>query len=388
MKTVTIVGARPQFIKAALVCKALRKAGHHDFIVHTGQHYDFKMSQVFFDELEIPQPDVNMNVGSGPHGWQTGQMLIRLEQIISDQHPNCAIVYGDTNTTLAGALAASKLHVPVVHVEAGLRSHNKWMPEEQNRILTDHLSSVLFCPTQLAVDNLLKEGFAIQRPVKKIDQNLPIVIRSGDVMYDCALFYLNQFDKKLPREQQLSFLNPSDRNTPYLLCTIHRAENTESTQRMHSILSALNQISHQIKIILPLHPRTRHVIYQNDDFLNLIKPLVAINPVTYPEMLALEKHSAAVCTDSGGVQKEAYFFKKPCITLREETEWVETVHAGWNRVAGTDTDEIVSACRMAISFQQGPNRFAPFLDSPVTVENQSGYGNTAESIVKHLSRFW
>lgn len=326
MKILTIVGARPQFIKAAPVSKALQSDGHREYLVHTGQHYDHRMSQVFFDELDIQKPHVNLGVGSGPHGRQTGEMLARLEEVLLEQTPDWVLVYGDTNSTLAGALAAVKLHVPVAHVEAGLRSYNREMPEEHNRVLTDHCSDLLLCPSQTAVDNLVNEG---------ITTGVHLV---GDTMYDAVLQFSEVAQQRSTILQDLS-LEPKK----YLLATVHRPYNTDSPENLRNILTALAESGE--RVILPLHPRTRTrmqeagllATYTNLDRLRLIEP------VGYLDMLVLEQNARMILTDSGGMQKEAYFFRVPCVTLRPETEWVETVDAGWNVIVGAERNRIVEA---------------------------------------------
>lgn len=334
LKVVTIVGARPQFIKAAAVSRAISNYNKNsaktinEVIVHTGQHYDDNMSQVFFNELQISQPNYNLEVSGGKHGEQTGRMLERVEEVLLEQNPDKVLVYGDTNSTLAGALAATKLHIPVAHVEAGLRSFNRLMPEEVNRVLTDHISDMLFCPTDTAVENLTQEG--IKQGVHQV----------GDVMYDCALFY---------REKAVANNSPlltelGVETKKYYLATIHRAENTDDPQRLNNIFSGLNEISSaQTPVVLPLHPRTKNKIATIG-----VKPsqhIKIISPVSYLEMVVLEDSAQAILTDSGGVQKEAYIFKVPCITLRDETEWVETVDAGWNVLVGANHSKIVEVAR-------------------------------------------
>lgn len=325
MRVMSVVGARPQFIKAAPVSKALREAGHHEILVHTGQHYDYKMSQVFFDELEIPEPDLNLGVGSGSHGWQTGQMLIRIEEVLLLEKPDWVLVYGDTNSTIAGALAACKLHIPLAHIEAGLRSFNRDMPEEHNRVLTDHCSDILFCPTQTAVDNLMHEG---------IIQGVNLV---GDTMYDAVLQFAKIAQRRSTILQKLDV-----KSKEYLLTTVHRAYNTDEIDNLNNIFSALVEINE--KIVFPMHPRTRQRIEQLDGIIDFDLPssnVRIIEPVSYLDMLVLEKNAKVILTDSGGMQKEAYFFAVPCVTLRPETEWLETVETGWNIVTGTDPNKII-----------------------------------------------
>ncbi|MEQ8197847.1 MAG: UDP-N-acetylglucosamine 2-epimerase (non-hydrolyzing) [Clostridiaceae bacterium] len=321
MKILTIVGARPQFIKAAAVSKVLRKK-HEEKIIHTGQHYDKNMSEVFFEELDIPFPDYNLSIGSGGHGFQTGNMLIKLEEIYLKEKPDMILVYGDTNSTLAGALCASKMLIPVAHVEAGLRSFNMAMPEEQNRILTDHVSKYLFAPTDTAVKNLNNEGLADN------------VYNVGDVMFDAVLHF-----REIAKNKSELYKKLMDQKGQFILTTIHRAENTDNIQRLKNIIEALNQSGE--RIILPLHPRTQKYIKEYD--LKLNSNIEIIEPVGYLDMLGLEMLAKKIVTDSGGVQKEAYFMDKPCITMRDETEWVETVEQGWNCVVGTDKNKILDA---------------------------------------------
>lgn len=334
MQVMTVVGARPQFIKAAPVSRALCEAGQAEILVHTGQHYDYGMSQVFFDELGIPQPAINLGVGSGNQGWQTGQMLLRLEEVMLAQQPDVVLVYGDTNSTLAGALAAAKLHIPVVHVEAGLRSFNRKAPEEVNRVLTDHLSALLFCPTVTAVQNLAREG---------IIEGVHLV---GDVMHEALRYNLGIAQKKSQILKKLS-LHPKR----YILATVHRMENTEQPENLKNILKAFAEIANLGKIIVfPAHPRTRKKL---EGFKNDTHPcLLVVDPIPYHDMLVLEKFANVILTDSGGVQKEAYWLKVPCITLRDETEWIETVESGWNVLAGTDIQKIVNTTKDFLSIDR------------------------------------
>ena len=339
MKIVTIVGARPQFVKSAPVSKALREFGHTEILVHTGQHYDDGMSAVFFRELEIPAPDVNLGVGSGSHCWQTGHMLIGIEEVLLTERPDRVLVYGDTNSTLAGALAAVKLHIPLAHVEAGLRSFNREMPEEINRVLTDHCADILFCPTETAVNNLRNEGFTniVTNPSPLIPNpySLPLVTNVGDTMYDAVL----QFSE-IARRQSTILKDLKLKPKKYLLATVHRPYNTDNPKNLQSILSAFLEINEPI--IFPVHPRTRQCLINSKlDIQN--SKLRCISPVGYLDMLILEQNAKAILTDSGGMQKEAYFFGVPCVTMRTETEWVETVEAGWNVVVGADREKIVEA---------------------------------------------
>lgn len=329
MKFLTVVGARPQFIKAAPVSKLLRKQ-HHEVLLHTGQHYDDEMSAIFFRELRIPKPDYNLGIGSASHGSQTGQMLARIEEILQAENPTGVLVYGDTNSTLAGALAAIKLQIPVAHVEAGLRSFNRSMPEEHNRVLTDHCSDLLFCPTQTAVNHLTTEG---------ITQGVHLV---GDVMYDAV----REFGA-LAR-QQSTILEHYGLST-YFLATVHRPYNTDNPERLRSILSAFSQLNQPV--IFPAHPRTRKRIkeFGLEQLVTSSPTLHLIEPVGYLDMLMLEQNARLILTDSGGVQKEAYFFAVPCVTLRPETEWIETVEVGWNYLV--DAGNSAKIKQAVINFQ-------------------------------------
>ncbi|MEP7381809.1 MAG: UDP-N-acetylglucosamine 2-epimerase (non-hydrolyzing) [Gemmatimonadota bacterium] len=310
MKVLTIVGARPQFIKAWPVGRALAAAGIREHLVHTGQHYDDLMSQVFFDEMGIRRPDRNLEIGSGAHGAQTGRMLIALEEVMLEERPDWVLVYGDTNSTLAGAVAACKLEIPIAHVEAGLRSFNRSMPEEHNRVLTDHCSDLLLCPTQTAVDHLRREG--IERGVHLV----------GDVMYDAVLHF-----GAMARASSTILDAAGVEEGRYHLATIHRAYNTDDPARLHALLSALDRLDSVV--VLPMHPRTKARLAAFAPDLTFER-LRLIDPVGYLDMLRLEQGATAIITDSGGVQKEAYFFGIPCFTLRPETEWVETITSGWN----------------------------------------------------------
>lgn len=325
MKVVTIVGARPQFIKAAPVSRQLRKE-HREILVHTGQHYDNNMSEVFFEELDIPRPDYNLGVGSGSHGKQTGEMLTGIEDVLLKEKPDWVLVYGDTNSTLAGALAASKLHIRIAHVEAGLRSYNRAMPEEVNRVLTDHISDLLFCPTETGVKNLSREGITNG------------IYNCGDVMLDALLYNINIAQRK---STILDKLRLQDKG--YVLVTVHRAENTDNLTHLSAILEAFYQI--QERIIFPIHPRTMSKIIAGDLEKRLRKAahITCIEPVGYLDMLLLEKHARKILTDSGGVQKEAFILGVPCITLRRETEWIESVELGGNTLTGPDTAAIINA---------------------------------------------
>lgn len=325
MRIATVIGARPQFVKAAPVSSVLRQA-HQEVLIHTGQHYDYLMSQVFFDELRIPEPDFNLGVGSGPHGKQTGEMLAKLEEIFLSQSFDMVLIYGDTNSTLAAALAAAKLHVPIAHVEAGLRSFNRGMPEEINRVAADHVSSLLFCPTATAVENLRAEG---------VRSGVHLV---GDVMYEALMARIGD---GLPTEALLE--QHGLRPGAYVLATIHRAENTDHPERLSAILGTLCSLGEPV--LLPVHPRTRGVIGRLG--LELGSNLRLVEPLGFTDMLAAESSARVIVTDSGGVQKEAAWLGVPCVTVRDETEWVETVTTGWNTLVGADADALREAVRTA-----------------------------------------
>ena len=324
MKIVTVLGARPQFIKAGTVSREIaRQGGIEEIIVHTGQHYDANMSDIFFEEMAIPRPDYHLGIGGCGHGAMTGRMMERIEEVLLRERPDGVMVYGDTDSTLAGALAAVKLHVPVVHVEAGLRSFNMQMPEEINRILTDRISRLLFCPTDRAVANLEREGFGHFGCE---------IVKSGDVMYDGALFYR----ARARRPEGLAG------GGAFWLCTVHRAENTDDPERLRAIFSALRRLAEEERVVLPLHPRTRKKLADYGIESGRVEIMA---PCGYLEMVWLLTHCRGVITDSGGLQKEAFFFHKPCVTLRDETEWVELVEQGFNVLAGADEERIVALCR-------------------------------------------
>lgn len=354
MKVATVVGARPQFIKAALMSKTLRRR-NEEILIHTGQHYDSQLSDVFFRELGIPTPDYQLGVGSDTHARQTAKMLEKIEEVLLQTKPELLLVYGDTNSTIAASLAAAKLSLPIVHVEAGLRSFNRSMPEEINRIVTDHLSSVLFCPTDAAVLNLKQEG--IKKHVHQV----------GDIMYDTLLQY-----RKIALQQSdvLRLLNLSPRS--YCVATIHRSENTDSAVHMKHILTALANLGKTV--VLPLHPRTASSIrhWQLQPLLSAAN-LKVCPPLSYLDMLNLVQHAETVLTDSGGLQKEAYMLQIPCITLRQETEWVETVTAGWNTLAKPDMASIIQAYRNLKLPSQSPSIF--------------GDGNSASIMCGHMESF-
>lgn len=344
-KIVTIIGARPQIIKAAALSRAIKNhfsTQIKEIIVHTGQHYDANMSEVFFTELNIPKPDYNLNVGSGRHGEQTAKMISGIEDILLQTKPDALVLYGDTNSTLAGAIAASKIHIPIVHIEAGLRSFNKTMPEEINRIMCDHASTLLFSPTATGYQNLLNEGFKdFENGPFSADR--PKIYHSGDVMYDNSLFFseLAKSHSKVLKENELI---PND----YILGTIHRDNNTDIPQRLTAIFEALLEISADKKIVLPLHPRTKKKMAdvlsaELLEQINSCNNLLMIPPVSFLDMVQLEEASYMIITDSGGVQKESYFFKKPCLILRPETEWVEIVGSGSAKICDADKNRILNS---------------------------------------------
>jgi len=355
VKVLTVVGARPQFIKAAPVSRVLR-AAHTEVLVHTGQHYDREMSCIFFDEMQVPVPDINLEVGSGSHGQQTGKMLMKLEAVMAQERPDCVLVYGDTNSTLAGALAACKMQIGLAHVEAGLRSLNRQMPEEHNRVLADHCADFLFCPTQTAVNNLSREGLTM---------NVHLV---GDTMLDAVLQFTGIAEE---RSTILDRLNLTSKK--FLLATVHRAYNTDIPENLRSLLKAFAEVGGTV--IFPVHPRTRQKIaelggtFAARDEKGDVR---MIDPVGYLDMLKLERHARLILTDSGGLQKEAFFFGVPCVTLRPETEWTETVDAGWNVIAGVQPDQILRAV----------NEYDWPLEPPAKI---FGDGHAAEKIVARLT---
>lgn len=372
MKLLTVIGARPQFIKAASVSRAIRLHNEQaesetsrtridEVILHTGQHFDKNMSDVFFSQLDIPQPNHNLGIASLGHGAMTGRMLENIEDLLKQHHPDAVMVYGDTNSTLAAALAAVKLHIPVVHVEAGLRSHNPYMPEEINRVLTDRISTLLLCPTEAAIINLRDEGY----PFAAIDGVRQRIENVGDVMYDAVLFYREIAQERIKLETW--FLQDKG----YVLCTLHRQENTDNFERLKSILDSLEKIAEDFSVVLPLHPRTSQQI----SIMNLqskLKKIKTIEPLPYLEMQRLQMSARCIITDSGGIQKEAYFHNVPCITLRTETEWMETVDAGANILAGCSYNSILNA------FQK--------FHFPVASDLKSLYGdgNAANNIISAI----
>ena len=360
----TIVGARPQFIKAAAISRAIAKHNNsatnrflpiNEILIHTGQHYDYEMSAVFFRELGVSDPVYHLGVGSGSHGFQTGRVMAKLESALIKIRPDLVIVYGDTNSTLAGGLTSAKLNIPVAHVEAGLRSFNRDMPEEINRVLTDHLSAWLFCPSEVAVKNLAREG--IRNGVSMV----------GDVMYDVCLWHKEKADKHNDLLPKFSLHSGN-----YALATVHRSENTDDRERLSSIFKGLEQVvSEGTQVVIPLHPRTKKMLHF---FSITYEKIITIPPVSYEEMLCLEQNAKVILTDSGGVQKEAYWLGIPCITLRDETEWIETVQNEWNIIVGSNSDFILDAIRNPPS---GKKRLLLY-----------GSGNTAEKIVNRIAEKW
>jgi len=355
MKIVTIVGARPQFIKCAPVSRALRNE-HEEILIHTGQHYDANMSEVFFTELAIPAPDYNLGIGSGPQGEQTGRMLAAIEDVLIREEPDMVLVYGDTNSTLAGALAAVKMHIPVAHVEAGLRSFDRSMPEEINRIVTDHVSDLLFCPTQTAVDNLAAEG---------ITKGVHL---TGDVMVDALLY-----NREIAEQSSTVLEDLGLSEGEYYVATVHRSSNTDSEENLRSIIGAFGEISGPV--VFPAHPRTVKYLKEYGLYDHLPKNIRMTEPLPYLDMLHLMKHPRMILTDSGGVQKEAYILKVPCVTLRENTEWVETLVDGWNVLVGADRGKIVEmARRVAPDALQQMDCFGEGRSAAVISELIAGFG--------------
>lgn len=355
MKLLTIIGARPQFIKAAVVSRAIKHFPEiQETIVHTGQHFDPNMSDIFFNEMDIPQPDVNLDIHSLNHGAMTGRMLEQLEQVMLERKPDAVMVYGDTNSTLAGALAAAKLGIRIAHVEAGLRSFNMSMPEEINRILTDRMSHWLFCPTDVALTNLENEGYA-QFSVQ--------ITKSGDVMEDAALYYANKIN-----DQSSDVADWIQQHPKFILATLHRSENTDNQETVSRLIQTLNKLNDEIQVVMPIHPRTRKIVHD----LNLDIQFQLLPPVGYLDMIRLLQHSSMVITDSGGLQKESYFFSKYCITIRTETEWTELVSNGYNVIAGSDPAKIMASV-------------AEFMHKPFPEKkNLYGNGQAAAAICRQL----
>ena len=367
-KIFTIIGARPQFIKAAAVSHTIKnyKEFINETIIHTGQHFDFEMSERFFKELDIPIPSFNLGIGGGTHGQNTGRMIEKIEKILIKDKPDGILVYGDTDSTLAAALAASKLNIPIFHIEAGLRSHNRYQPEEQNRILTDHLSDLCFCPTKLAIKNLQKEGLPYER-----------IIKTGDVMADATRIYSElSFDEKI-----LSNFNLESKK--FILLTIHREENTDDKKRLENILKMVNSkinkyanTKNRLKIILPIHPRTKNRIAEYK-FESLIKNFIITDPLGFRDMILLEKHSKIIITDSGGIQKEAFFQRTPCVTIRSETEWTELIESGWNILADPSEQEKISdSINLQLNF-----------DNKKEPQNFYGDGFAADEIIKKIINY-
>lgn len=377
LRLLTVIGARPQIIKAAAISRAIaaRSGELSEILLHTGQHYDANMSQVFFDELGVPRADIDLGVGSGPHGLQTARMIQGIEEVLVERKPDIVLLYGDTNSTLAGSVAAAKLHIPLAHVEAGLRSFNKSMPEEINRIVCDHCSTWLFCPTSTAVSNLEREGFSSD-PVLHPSIDRPRVVLSGDVMYDNSLHFAELAEQRSRILRELG-LQPDG----FVLATVHRDHNTDDAVKLSAILTSLLELhaDHGLPVVLPLHPRTRKRV---DELLEPAlreqvlagKGIRIIPPVGFLDMIALERHARLVLTDSGGVQKEAYFFGKPCVILRPETEWVELIDQGQAILVDTDPERISNA---ASAFVHGGSPACPPL---------FGDGHAAERIVEELIR--
>lgn len=357
MKVMTVLGARPQFIKAAAVSRAFCSAADvEELIVHTGQHYDAGMSDIFFEELGIPAPAYHLGVSGGGHGEMTGNMLIEIEKVMVKEHPDWVLVYGDTNSTLAGALIAAKIHIPIAHVEAGLRSFNRKMPEEVNRVLTDHCSELLLTPTETATRNLQNEGVS-QEKIRQV----------GDVMYDAALHF-GEKARKEGRGPEALGVEPGH----YVLSTIHRQENTDAPARLAAIVEGLSRVAEYFPVVLPIHPRTRKMLEQEGLMRALAEKVRLIEPVGYLDMVGLQQGAAVIATDSGGVQKEAFFHKVPCVTLRDETEWVELVEAGWNRLVPPMNSQTVADAILGARGTQGAD-FAPY-----------GQGDASREILKAL----
>lgn len=351
----TVIGARPQFIKSGPVSRAIDSVGWKEFMIHTGQHFDSNMSNIFFEQMQLRKPNVNLQIHSLSHGAMTGRMLAELELHMIDQKPDLVLVYGDTNSTLSAALAASKLGIPLAHVESGLRSFNEKMPEEINRILTDRISQILFCPTQTAIENLQNEGYSSLG----VNKRIALV---GDVMYDAALMFSDQV-------QALESVNAMKPSNDFILCTLHRQENTDCPERLRSLVNEINRIHHQIPVVVPLHPRSAQKLSQHDLQLNCH----VIAPQGYLEMLCWLKKCQFVMTDSGGVQKEAYFMGKKCLTLRTETEWIELVKQGVNKIVGNDIQNLSDSIPWALQSED-----------QLFIEKLYGNGNTSQLIIEEI----
>jgi UDP-GlcNAc3NAcA epimerase len=357
MKICTVVGARPKFIKAAAVSSVITATeAIEEIIIHTGQHYDPDMSDIFFNDLGIPKEKYNLNVGSGSHGDQTGKMLAELEKVLIAEKPEVVLTYGDTNSTVAAALAAIKLHIPIAHVEAGMRSFNRKMPEEINRVVTDHISEKNFCSTELAVKNLENEGRGYT------------AILVGDVMYDCALKFLPVAEKNCD-----PFSKYGVNKGEFILMTCHRPANTDNHERLASIVKAVNELSEKFPVLYPVHPRTK--VYLEKYKLELSSNVKVLPPMNFFDMVLAEKYAKLILTDSGGMQKEAFFHKTPCVTMRDETEWLETIESGWNAIVGADYEKIMNAANSFLTSSPTPAKGTPY-----------GKGDAAEKIVKHLLR--
>ena len=378
IKLLTVIGARPQIIKAAAVSRAVAKYYSgviEEKILHTGQHYDANMSQVFFDELGIPQPDYNLGVGSGCHGVQTAKMISGIEEVLTSEYFDGIILYGDTNSTLAGAVAASKIHIPVFHIEAGLRSFNMTMPEEVNRIVCDQLSSICFSPTQTGIENLKREGF-MESPAKFKNGKGRLIVNSGDVMYDNSMYFASLAEEKSDILTRLGV-----KSNEYILTTIHRPNNTDDSERLTNILSSLLSITEKdgITLVLPLHPRTRNLLDKNLDKAIYDKLMTSrlvkiIPPASFFEIIMLEKNSRIVMTDSGGVQKEAFFFERPCVILRTETEWTEIVEYGAGVIADADPKRIIEG-------------YKDFVGKKVSFPKLFGDANAAKHILDEIVNY-
>jgi UDP-GlcNAc3NAcA epimerase len=381
LKIITIIGARPQIIKASALSRTIINKFYNsieEILVHTGQHYDENMSAVFFEEMGIPKPKYNLSVGSGTHGEQTAKMIDGLEKIFLDEKPNAVLVYGDTNSTIAGSLAACKIHIPIIHVEAGLRSFNKSMPEEINRICCDHMSTILFTPTKTGIENLRNEGFKVEK-VEKATVDNPVVYHCGDVMYDNSLYFSTISDEK---STLLSDLKIDSDN--YILCTIHRDSNTDHPENLEPIITGLIQLIEisGLKLVLPIHPRTKSKLQANlteNTYSSLVNSenISIIPPAGFLDIIALEKNARLIVTDSGGLQKEAFFFHKPCLILRDQTEWIEIVENGNAELVGANTEQIIEKGRNLLSRKD------------FTYPNYYGDGKAAEyickKIIEHLS---